>query len=221
PPLSPRGGERVPKAGEGSPTSEVDFEGRYYKVEKGKLHTPFIDPVRAAPEIYISGHSEVSERLAFARGSTYLRVIDTPEKLQRTVGRVLEHGLEVCLRCCVIVRPTREEAVAVAQSLLPEDESETTNEHRDDSQMYREGMAITKDKFWPNRTLWTGLVPHYGPVWTVLLGTPEEVTEALLEYKQIGVTQFIMSGWPEADEARRFGSEVVPRVREAERAVCV
>jgi alkanesulfonate monooxygenase len=208
--LSPPGGER-----------EVDFDGRYYKVEKGKLHTPFVDPVRNAPEIFISGHSEASERLAFARGSTYLRVADTPEKLQRIVGRVREHGLEVCLRCCVVCRPTREEAVAVAQSLLPPDGEETTNGHRDDSQMYREGNAIAKDKHWLNRSIWSGLAPHYGPVWTTLLGTPEELAEALLEYKQIGVSEFILSGWPEIEEVRRFGAEVLPRVREAERAVCV
>ncbi|HEV7920151.1 MAG TPA: LLM class flavin-dependent oxidoreductase [Thermoanaerobaculia bacterium] len=201
--------------------AEVDFDGRYYKVEKGKLHTPFADPVRSAPEIFISGHSEASERLAFARGSTYLRVLDTPEKLQRVVGRVREHGLEVCLRCCVICRPTREEAIAVARSLLPADQAETTNAHRDDSQMYREGNGMAKDEHWLNRSIWTGLVPHYGPVWTVLLGTPEELGEALLEYKQIGVTEFILSGWPEVDEVRRFGAEVLPRVREAERAVCV
>ena len=38
----------------------------------------------------------------------------------------------------------------------------------------------------------------------------------LLEYKEIGVTQFIMSGWPELDEVVNFGNEVVPRVRRAE-----
>ncbi|MBV9494763.1 MAG: LLM class flavin-dependent oxidoreductase [Acidobacteria bacterium] len=197
--------------------AEVDFDGRYYKVEKGKLHTPFVDPQRAAPEIFISGHSEVSERLAFARGSTYLRVIDTPEKLQRTVGRVLEHDLEVCLRLCILCRDTREEAVAVAQSLLPLDDESTVG-HKDDSQMYREGA---KAATWLNRSLFAGLVPHYGPVWTTLLGTPAEIADALLEYKQIGVTQFILSGWPELDEVRRFGRDVLPLVREAERAVCV
>ena len=55
-----------------------------------------------------------------------------------------------------------------------------------------------------------------GPVWTTLLGTPSEIADALLAYKTIGVTQFIMSGWPELDEVITFGREVVPLVREAE-----
>ena len=70
---------------------------------------------------------------------------------------------------------------------------------------------------WLSRTLWGGLVPHYGPVWTTLIGTPDELADALLAYKEIGVDQFILSGWPEVDEISIFGSEVVPRVRDAER----
>jgi len=60
------------------------------------------------------------------------------------------------------------------------------------------------------------LVPHYGPVWTTLLGSPEEIAGAFIEYKKIGVTDFIMSGWPELDEVDRFGRDVLPLVRNAE-----
>jgi len=44
----------------------------------------------------------------------------------------------------------------------------------------------------------------------------ELVAEALLAYKRIGVTQFILSGFPDIEEVERFGREVVPLVREAE-----
>ena len=59
-------------------------------------------------------------------------------------------------------------------------------------------------------------MPYYGPVWTTLLGTPADIAEALLAYKAIGVTQFILSGWPEVDEMITFGRDVVPLVREVE-----
>ncbi|HKP71804.1 MAG TPA: LLM class flavin-dependent oxidoreductase, partial [Pyrinomonadaceae bacterium] len=199
---------------------EVDFEGKYYRVEKGKLHTPFLAPDRSFPEIYVSGHSEQAQQLAHARGSCLLRVVDTPEKLQPFVARVRESGLEVCLRMGVLCRPTREEAVGVAESLLPEGELARRERNiavKDDSQMHREVSAAgAGDSSWLSRTLWTGLVPYFGPVWTTLLGTPEEVAEAILEYKRIGVTQFIMSGWPELDEVITFGRDVVPLVRRAE-----
>ena len=88
---------------------------------------------------------------------------------------------------------------------------------KDDSQMYREASAVEdRGNNWLTRSLWTGLVPYYGPVWTALVGTPEEIAAALLDYKRIGVTQFIMSGWPELDTVVTFGRDVLPLVREAE-----
>jgi alkanesulfonate monooxygenase len=200
---------------------EVNFNGKYYRVERGSLHTPFLAADRTAPEIYVSGHSEAAERLACAQGSCLLRVADSPEKLQPLVARVRQHGVEVCLRVCVLCRSTREEAVIVAESLLREQnilKQERIVSVKDDSQMYREAFALTnREHNWITRALWTGLVPHCGPVWTTLLGTPSEITAALLEYKAIGVTQFIMSGWPELDEVSIFGRDVLPLVREAER----
>src|SRR5262245_15585087 len=47
---------------------EVDFNGKHYRVERGRLHTPFVAPNRSKPEIYVSGHSEQSERLACSQG---------------------------------------------------------------------------------------------------------------------------------------------------------
>ena len=197
-------------------SDDVNFDGRYYQVEHGKLHTPFIAE-RNGPEIYISGHSEQAEQLARARGTCLLRVADRPERLKPAVARTRELGLEVCLRMCVICRPTREEAVAAAESLLPDSDLgqyERSVAVKNDSQMYREASQV--ENKWLSPLLWTGFVPLYGPVWTTLLGSYDDVAGALLEYKEIGVTQFIMSGWPELDEVTAFGREVVPRVRRVE-----
>jgi alkanesulfonate monooxygenase len=198
---------------------EFDFEGKYYRVEKGKLNTPFVAPDRTKPEIYISGHSEPSEQLVRSQGTCWSRVVDTPEKLAGAVSRMRAAGINVCLRLGLICRPTRAEAVEVAKSILPEDKHEKTISFKDDSQMYREAAAVAPDQIaahWVSPNLWAGLVPHYGPVWTVLLGSPHELAEAFIEYKKIGVTDFIISGWPEIDEVTRFGRELLPLVREAE-----
>jgi alkanesulfonate monooxygenase len=199
--------------------SEVDFEGRYYQVERGKLHTPLLAPGRSAPEIYISGHSERAEQLAIRQGSCLLRVADTPENLQTSVARARSHGLDVCLRFGIICRPTREEAVAVAESLMPDAELQgrkLITALRDDSQMHQEAAAAVGDPSWPAPWLWAGLVPYFGPVWTTILGTPEDIAAVLLAYKRIGVSQFIMSGWPEVDELSVFSRDVLPLVRSGE-----
>lgn len=196
---------------------EVDFAGKYYRVEKGRLHTPFLAPDRTTPEIYISGHSEASERLARSQGSCWLRVIDTPERLKPAVARAREYGLEVCLRLCLLCRPTREEAFRAAAALLPENKKESTITSKDDSQMYGEARGMATDTGPLNGVIWTGLVPHYGPVWTTLVGTPRDLADAFLSYKEVGISQFIISGWPEVDTMEVFGREVLPLVRERER----
>ena len=195
---------------------EVNFHGRHYQVEGGKLNTPFLAPDRTAPEIYISGHSEASEQLAYSQGTCWLRVADTPEKLQPIVARVRASRIRICLRLGLICRPTREEAIKAAEALLPANRQETTTALKDDSQMYKEGAAVSRDAFWLNHSLWAGLVPHYGPVWTTLLGSPQELAESFLAYKQLGVSEFIISGWPEVDEVDIFGREVLPLIRRAE-----
>ncbi len=192
---------------------EVDFAGKHYRVEQGRIATPFVSLNGKGPEIYVSGHSEPSEELAYSQGSCWLRVADDPAKLAPVVARARARGVGVCLRLCLLCRSTREEAIAVAESLLPQDKKESTTTLKDDSQMYQEGGRTRSDSHWLNRSLWTGLVPHYGPVWTTLLGSPHEIAEALLEYERIGVTEFIISGWPEVDTVNVFGREVLPLVR--------
>ena len=196
---------------------EVNFHGKYYRIECGKLNTPFVAPDRKAPEIYVSGHSEGSERLALAQGTCLLRVADTPEQLQPVIARARAGGLRVCLRMGLICKATRAEAIAAAEALLPESGDEDTTRLKDDSQMYREGAALEGTAHhWLGPCLWTGLVPHHGPVWTTLLGSADEVAGAFLAYKKAGVSEFIISGWPELDELVTFGRKVLPIVREAE-----
>lgn len=199
-------------------TARIDFQGRFYRVEQGHFHTPFFGDHRTTPEIYISGHSKAAEKLAQAQGTCWLRCAEAPdEKFKEIVAQSRAAGIEVGLRLCILCRPTREEAVAVAESLIPHCEAgmrSRTRDKRDDSTMYQ-NSAQQKDAF-IGRSLWTGLVSLCGPVWTTLLGTPREIADLLLEYKRAGVTQFIMSGWPEVDEVTRFGREVLPLVREGE-----
>jgi alkanesulfonate monooxygenase len=81
--------------------------------------------------------------------------------------------------------------------------------------MYREGSRLERDSHWPEPWLWTGLVPHYGPVWTTLAGTPQELATAFLEYERIGVTEFILSGWPELETVDVFGRELLPLLNQS------
>lgn len=194
--------------------SSVDYDGRYYRVEGGRLHTPFMNGGRKLPEIYVSGHSEQALQLVTGYGSCWLRAADVPEKIAPGVQRMRDAGLSVCLRLCIICRPTYEEAVAVGESLLPQGDAggfARTVGLKDDSVMYRNRAPGE----WLSRNLWNGLVPTYGPVWTTLLGTPRDLANAFLAWREVGVNEFILSGWPELDAVDTFGREVLPLIREA------
>lgn len=198
---------------------EVTYQGQYCHIEKGRLYTPFQAPDRPMPEIYVSGHSEQAQQLALNQGSCWLRLIDTPEKLRGLVTRFRDAGIEVCLRLCVICRPTRDEALEAAQSLLPPEEigrQERRILASSDSKTLKEALAVADNVGWLSDRLWAGLVPHYGSSAITLIGSPAELAQAFLEYKEIGITQFIIAGWPKLDEMMIFGREVIPRIREAE-----
>ena len=84
---------------------------------------------------------------------------------RRLVARSREHGIELCLRLCVICRPTREEAIAAARAMLPDEETEKQERRilsSSESQTLKQALAVADEVGWMNQNLWAGLVPFYG-----------------------------------------------------------
>jgi alkanesulfonate monooxygenase len=198
---------------------EVNFQGKHYRIEKGKLGTPFVSSDRKFPEIFIAGSSPPAQRLALRRGTCWMRLADKPERLRADTLSVSSQGVEVGLRLSVIIRPSREEARDFACSLvagLDTKRKEQAFVRTTDSRSIKETYALAEEE-WLTPQLWTGAVRSYGATAIALVGSPEDVATALLDYKQIGVTQFILSGWPKLDSMIQFGKEVIPIVRDKER----
>jgi alkanesulfonate monooxygenase len=200
----------------------VSFQGKYLKIEDGKLNTPFVCAGRTRPEIYLGGSSAQAQEVAFRHASCWVRFADTPERV-----RLHEHppGLDLGLRLSLLVRPTREEAERDARALIA---NRATAAHRatesafvrgSDSVSMKETLGLAAQE-WLTPCLWAGGVPYFGATSLALVGTPEEVAAALLEYGRAGVSQFILSGWPKLAEMIRFARDVLPLVRAAEDRPC-
>ena len=58
--------------------------------------------------------------------------------------------------------------------------------------------------------LWAGVGLVRGGAGTALVGSHEEVAERLIEYSKLGISQFILSGYPHLEEAYWFGEGVLP-----------
>ncbi len=203
----------------------VNFNGKYYKIENGLLNTPFVSSQRAFPELFIGGGSPAARELAITQGTCWMRLADTPENLRSSIRPVLDAGKEVGLRMSIISRPTREEAVRAAYTLienldpeLKEKQKEREFMHKSDSVSIRETYKLAESE-WLTSYLWTGAVRTHGAPAVALVGDPEEIASAIMEYKKVGISQFIFSGWPKLDEMIFFGKEILPLIRKKEREV--
>jgi alkanesulfonate monooxygenase len=199
----------------------VNFNGRFHRVEGARLNIPFVSPDRTRPEIYVGGNSAVAREVAIRQADCWVRFGHAPDTIREQAEPMREAGVEVGLRLSVLCRPTRESALRDVRALLESEEArsrkadEGTFVRRSDAVSMREAFDMAQDE-WLTPRLWTGLVRVLGATSLCLLGTPEDVAEGLLEFRDAGVSQFILSSWAGVEELRRFGTEVLPLVRAAE-----
>ena len=79
-------------------------------------------------------------------------------------------------------------------------------------------LAENSESEWLTPYLWTGAIPYLGAPAIALVGSSEEVASAMIKYKQIGISQFLLMGWPDLDEMVHFHREVLPLIRKKEQA---
>lgn len=203
---------------------DVTFEGKHYRVEHARLNTPFISTQRGFPEMYIAGNSPPARSLSLTRGSCWMRLADTPDQVAADAQAVLAGGGEVGLRIQQVARRTHAEAVEAAHALAASAGKEFDDQGaerrfiaRSDSVSMHATNALA-EREWLRPWLWTGLVRTHGAAAMSLVGDPDELASALLEYGRAGISQFIISGWPKLEEMQFFGEHVLPRVRAREAA---
>jgi alkanesulfonate monooxygenase len=200
----------------------VDFAGQYYQVESAALNLPFLAPDRLRPEIFVGGASKPAEELAIKHGDCLWRLPDKPERVARAAVPVLEAGVELGLFVSMLVRPTREEAIAAARANLASIGEGPRETHREfirnsDSQLFRSAYELAaREPEWITSTLWAGAVPYLGSIALALVGSPADVADAILEYRDAGVTQFLLTGWPDEEQMVVFSRDVLPLVRARE-----
>ena len=200
-----------------------DYEGAHYKVAGATTRQP-PDPV---PRIYFGGASDAAERIAARHVDVYLAWGETPDMVSERVARMRAlaadagRALDFGIRFHVIARPTAGEAWAVADTLLAHmDPDAIAAAQRDFASTQSVGQARmaslhggdrAKLVVYPN--VWAGIGMVRGGVGTALVGSYEEVAERIVEYHELGFTEFILSGYPHLEEAYWFGEGVMPRLR--------
>jgi alkanesulfonate monooxygenase len=66
-----------------------------------------------------------------------------------------------------------------------------------------------------DKRLWTGIAALTGASGnsTALVGTPDQVADALLDYYDLGISTFLIRGFDPLADAVQYGDELLPRVR--------
>jgi alkanesulfonate monooxygenase len=137
-------------------------------------------------------------------------------KLAADAGRTIRFGI----RLHVITRDTSEDAWREARRLLAALPPETIAKvqeglHRSESEGQKRMLALHQGRaedleIYPN--LWAGVGLARGGAGTALVGSHKEVADRIKEYADLGIEEFILSGYPHLEEAYWFGESVLPRL---------
>jgi len=207
---------------------KVDFDGQHIQVEGAQLLLP---PVQEnGPPLYFGGSSDEAIDIAANQIDSYLTWGEPLEQVAEKLalvrqkaaarGRTLNYGI----RLHVIVRETEEEAweaaerlishlddasIAAAQSLFARMDS--TGQQR---MAALHGGSRERLRIAPN--LWAGVGLVRGGAGTALVGNPQQIADRIREYQELGIENFILSGYPHLEEAHRFAELVMPLLPLAE-----
>ncbi|MFG6459404.1 FMNH2-dependent alkanesulfonate monooxygenase [Roseateles sp. BYS96W] len=206
----------------------LDFDGAHLSVKGGKVLYP---PINAPyPPVFFGGSSGPAHDLAAEQVDTYLTWGEPPAEVAKKLADVRERAaargrqLQYGIRLHVIVRETEDEAWRAAAELVSELDEATVaaaqarfktmdsvgqrrmaelHGGRFDKADVRAGLEIS-----PN--LWAGVGLVRGGAGTALVGNPQQVADRIKEYADLGLSHFILSGYPHLDEAHRFAELVFP-----------
>jgi alkanesulfonate monooxygenase len=202
----------------------ADFAGEHLQVEAARLgQVP--DPV---PDIYFGGSSPAAGDVAARHADVYLTWGEPPDavrekiewirKLAANEGREIRFGI----RMHTITRDTSAEAWAEADRLLEGIDPEAVAKvqaglQRSESEGQRRMLALNRgDKsdleVYPN--VWAGVGLVRGGAGTAFVGSHEEVADRIEEYADLGIDEFILSGYPHLEGAYWFGEGVLPILAE-------
>jgi alkanesulfonate monooxygenase len=198
----------------------LTFAGDHIRVAGAALTNP-PDPI---PAVFFGGSSGAAGPVAARYSDVYLTwgepLAAVGEKLEWVGGLADEAGraLEYGLRIHVISRDTSEQAWAEADRLLAavdraDIERVQASLARSESEGQRRMLELhggSGSRLLVAPNLWAGVGLVRGGAGTALVGSHTEVAERLSEYAQLGITHFILSGYPHLEEAYWFGEGVLP-----------
>jgi alkanesulfonate monooxygenase len=203
-----------------------DHEGKYYRVKNSLAAVkPYQQP---RIPIYFGGSSDIAIGIGAKHADVYAMWGETLDEVKQTISKVRAAASKwnraEKIRFSLSLRPVvghtetaawerAEQIYEAAKRLSP---PAPAIAHPPQSVgMQRLRAAAGRGAVLDSR-LWTKIasLPNARGSTTGLVGTGEQIAEALLEYHRIGVTTFLIRGFDPIEDTLEYGREILPRVRQ-------
>ncbi len=198
------------------------FSGKYLHVDKAKVYYPALQ--QPYPTLYFGGSSAAGIELAAKQVDVYLTWGEPPALVAEKIARVRDAAekqgrtLRFGIRLHVIVRETSEAAWRAANDLIKYIDKDVIERARQglarfDSEGQRRMAALVQsspDNLEVSPNLWSGIGLVRSGAGTALVGDAETVAQRMLEYADLGIDNFILSGYPHLEEAYRVKELLFP-----------
>ena len=212
-------------------TEPFDFSGKYYTVKGAFLPVKPQSKVQGKPYVPISvgGSSDAAYHVAVRHSDLYALwaepLADTAQriaKLHVVAGQQGVSAPRVSLSVRLILGETEELAWAKARRIeaqLRANHGGSLRGDRGQSGGGQRQLAFAQQAERFDRALFLGTSTAIGGGTdsTSLVGTPDTVVAALLDYYDLGVTTFLSRGYDPYHDAVEYGRTIIPAVREAVR----
>jgi alkanesulfonate monooxygenase len=210
-----------------------DYRGKYYTVT-GAVADIRPQGAEGVP-IYFGGSSEAAFAVAGKHadiyalwGETYAQVAESIRRV-RAAAAPYGRSPRFSLSLRPILADTEEAAWAKADRLLeqakalrsgaPADRQNNLRTVQNPADPPNEGsrrlLAAAAQGKRLDKRLWTEIAALTGASGnsTSLVGTPDQVAEAMLDYYDLGITTFLIRGFDPLEDAFHYGRDLIPRVR--------
>ncbi|MBH5317410.1 LLM class flavin-dependent oxidoreductase [Paenibacillus sp. GSMTC-2017] len=206
-----------------------DHKGKYFQLEGGISYPPPIQ--RPHPPFYFGGSSPAAKKTAAEIADVYLMWAEPLDWIKEQIAEVEHHRQELResqgvdrfirygLRAQVVIRDTEEDAWEAANRIVSRIdpvlkqgfEGQLFYNLSAGQQRQTELKKLAEaNHFVIGPNFWAGLAQVRGGGAMAFVGTPDQVADRLLEYVDIGVTSFILSGYPNLEEATISGKALLP-----------
>jgi dimethylsulfone monooxygenase len=193
------------------------FAGDFYRFRDFSLKPKPIDP---QPEIFQGGSSRAARDMAARVSDWYFTNGNTPDEIGKQVNDLQKkaaetgHKVKVGVNAFAVARETEAEAKEVVKEIIDKAIPDAVNAFG--HEVKNAGAASPEREGNWAKSSFADLVQYNDGFRSNLIGTPRQIAERILEFKDAGADLILLGFLHFQEEVAYFGEHVLPLVRELE-----